>query len=603
MITIDSLTAEELAALREATAEGYDEAVKDNANVLESARSVQNKPTLRRVRVHPGRRDGCALLSGGLTFDPLPVAPTEPLPVVALYTPYDAEMHHARFWMPSLEWKIRGQKRPHSKERLVIEHMLPEHDAAVDRPERHIVYSLRAALLNADKAAAGSYQRNIGHRADTTEGDFKRRGARLNDRTGDRQYAEDGEFAINEMMALDESDLEPGKLAKLRARLEKPKAKKVPMASRDPQARRLETNFKMRWDTQDEVAQIREGVLEPRIDEMWGSPEVARKNAQWIAAIKARSKTQTKELLTGLTGSGRARTRKSGWSNAVAQISSEASSAERSHISGEIDELGRPTPYGLSQKFVAYGKPDRSAIDKVLRKSLNLSERFALALREQRHTNAEIMRHQRGLTPDERFFWIDYAQQRGYGRPTFQQPSTRITNLDRKLGQIIEQLRQRPAPRPVCGEWTPREWFIQLPPPVWTARSTGLSACEEHERRIEQRPQLLGDDWFWSFQPPRPVESRYVWKWKTRSIVSKIKRRRNLTYAAPRATGFLELLPIQRHLPEDLRDFEIRAVAPDSGTHMRFVLRHVAGTTGVFCRDHAVRLLGRDPLGLIPQLD
>lgn len=71
---------------------GYDAAVQDAAYIGKTARDVQNKPTVRRTRVH----GGCAEMSGGVYFDPVPCHPTEPLRVVPLYTPYDPEYHHNR---------------------------------------------------------------------------------------------------------------------------------------------------------------------------------------------------------------------------------------------------------------------------------------------------------------------------------------------------------------------------------------------------------------------------------------------------------------------------------------------------------------------------
>jgi hypothetical protein len=89
-ILIDSLTPSGLAALRQATVAGYDEAVKDKTNALSCARDIQNVPTLRRTRLTQ------KLHRGGVLYEP--VAQSTPtlsrLGVKRLKTPYDAQWVH-----------------------------------------------------------------------------------------------------------------------------------------------------------------------------------------------------------------------------------------------------------------------------------------------------------------------------------------------------------------------------------------------------------------------------------------------------------------------------------------------------------------------------
>lgn len=71
------------------TADGYDAAVSNRENPLRTARDIQNKPTVRYWRVRGAIR-------GGVYYEPIAHEPMEPLAVVPLYTPYDAQYRHNR---------------------------------------------------------------------------------------------------------------------------------------------------------------------------------------------------------------------------------------------------------------------------------------------------------------------------------------------------------------------------------------------------------------------------------------------------------------------------------------------------------------------------
>lgn len=461
-----------------------------SGRALKFARDVQNKATVRRIRVtedlHP-QREAAQLATSRVYFEPLPCTPPNALPVAPFSTPYHPEMHMARprkdfparltdwlgddprsfeIWFGELTDKGRQNIRsivPTSRDLVYVAREEPickevaiaewnkrlEAEGLYEKLPRSPIVQFSSAKTEMVMNRLGALvrRRSLGNSPVNDDAEFRDTGARKKERTpAPRRRCATQRVRPSEWWGPVRVLMEGG--ARKNHLL---KSTSMPIRReheyeefyQDHREKRLLENFKLRWDTPKEVASSR-----VRVDGLFGCTNLKQRNDAWIKAITAPSVRECNALLAEIHGEpGRPRERSEGWGNAHVAVANDAMvwGSDLPGNTNELDEMGRALPLGLNlkQKFLLEEdgklKVDSNAVKFHAANLMDENELYARYLRALGDHDAKIVRGHRKPSLEEQLADMRMAEEIANRYPF---PFPDVTNgAEAQLKARLAQLR------------------------------------------------------------------------------------------------------------------------------------------------------------------